>query len=432
MSEQLGYKPAVEKELFQPRKVVITGMGAVTPLGIGVEQTWNRLVNGESGISSVSFPLIRASVAGVIKDFDPVQILDGLITEKDLDRMSLASLYSLVASREALQHAGLIDSNLQIFSHIDKERFGVRIGTGYGGAHSLIQVQEGLNEGKRTRPTAILKTAPERISTIPSMIFGLKGPNSTPSAACATGNVAIVGGYQQILLNDADIMLVGGTEGALNQVGMSLFDASTLSKEQDPSKASRPFDEKRDGFVFSEGAGVLVLESEEHALARGANILGYIGGYGESADAEHETAPNGEGARRALRGALRHTKEMSTFPRLYVNAHGTGTVKGDPIEMNAIRDIIPEDYLLAVSSTKSSIGHTCGAAGAIETIFCVKALETDIIPPTLHNDQPIEEAKGVNIVPNEAQHIKVDGAVNDSFGFGGINSVVTVFRYPGT
>lgn len=425
-----GCKASQEAEVFQPRRVVVTGMGMICPLGIGVESSWYRLINGESGFSSVSFDQIEASVAGQVKDFDPLQALTGLINAKDLRRMSRPALFALAASLEALRHAGLLDTDLHVDSRINRDRFGVQIGTGIGGATGIIDTQRRLDSGRPTLPTDVLRVIPERVSTIPSMIFELRGPNETPAAACATGNVAITGGYKEIALNQADIMLVGGTEASLDQACMSLFDYAALDKEPDPAKASRPFDTKRDGFVFSEGSGVLVIESEDHALARGANILAYIGGYGNTADAHNDTAPSGEGAQRALRLALQSTEELPRFPRTYINAHGTATLAGDPVEMKAIRDVIPPDATFAVSSTKGAIGHTLGAAGAIETIFCVKALETNTIPPTVHNEQPIKEAKGINIVPNDAQHMEIDAAVNNSFGFGGINSVIILYRRP--
>ncbi len=414
-----------EDEFFSSRRVVVTGMGMVTPLGLDVESSWQRLIAGESGFSSIAFEHVHASVFGEISDFNPEAAFEGFINTKELRRIPRATQFTLAASLEALRHAGLLTDDSKLSEGIEANRVGVQIGTGMGSAARFIRVDEGLKGSGKILPTEIFNVLIERVSTVPSIKFGLKGPNETPSAACATGNIAIAGGYKEILLNEADIMLVGGVEASLNQASVKMFDAMpAISREEDPDRASRPFDVNRDGFVFSEGVGVLVLESEGHAKARGVPILGYVAGFGNTSDGYHDTEPSGEGAKRAMRRGLRYIPEESQS--FYINAHGTATPTGDPVEIQAIRESFEDKGEFIVSSTKGATGHTLGAAGAIEAIFCLKSLETNIVPPTIHHEETMPEAQGINIVPNAAQEQKVDVVVNNSFGFGGINSV-TVF-----
>jgi len=261
------------------------------------------------------------------------------------------------------------------------------------------------------------------------MLFGLKGKIESPMAACATGNIAASNGFKEIMSGAADLVVVGGSEACLHSLTLALFEVGhALSLEKNPAKASRPFDKDRSGFVMSEGAGILIFESLEHAKKRRARVYAEVVGYGNTADASHDTIPSEEGQRRALRLAMSKV-ENRNGRRIYVNAHGTGTRPGDPVEISAIRKELPYREIY-VSSSKSEIGHTVGAAGAIESIVCIKALNEGILPPTINLNDPIEEAEGINLVPNDAQSANgVKIAVNASFGFGGINSILVFERF---
>lgn len=414
-----------ETELPRAREIVITGMGMVSPLGLSVESSWNRLIRGESGLSSTAYEHINASVFGRVNDFDSEKVLGELINSKERRQTPRAAEFSSLASLEALGQAGLLGDDLHLIPEIDSERIGVAIGSGFGPAAHIVEIARLMREKNgQVPPSALLNSLVERVSTVPSMAFGLKGPLLTPSAACATGNVSIITGIEKISAGQADIMLVGGVEASLNAPSIKAFDAlHALSRESDPNKASRPFDMARDGFVYGEGAGVLVIESYESAIRRGANILAYLGGYGQLSDANHPTDPDGRMQIRTIENATRDL----IFPKsgtIYVNAHGTATPTGDPIELISIRQAISDKANTLVSSTKGATGHTLGAAAAIGAIFCVKALHAGIVPPTVHNDTPIEEASGIDLVRNKAKMSDLEIAINLAFGFGGINTAL--------
>jgi len=419
-----------ELEERQARRVVVTGMGTVNPLGLSVPDFWKNLIAGRSGLSNIELPFTNVKVAGIVRDFKPEVVLSGLVPLKHLKRLSRPVQFAVAAVKEALLQAGLLDEFRKISEKIDLTRFGTIIGTGIGGAVDIIDAKDKLDRGEEdVKPSDLFRSEPERVATAVSMIFGLKGPVQAPAAACASGNVAATNGFNEIYLGNADIMVVGGSESCIHGVTLALFESATaLSLQTDPRKASRPFDNARSGFVMSQGAGVYVLESLEHAKRRGARIYAEFVGYGNTGDAHHDTVPSEEGQRRALRLAMKKVK-IPNHQRIYVNAHGTGTRSGDPVEISAIRRELP-DKEIDVSSSKSEIGHTMGAAGAIESIVCIQALNEEILPPTINLSDPISEAEGVNLIPHEAQLANgVEVAVNDSFGFGGINSVLVFKRF---
>lgn len=419
------------KELLIPRKIVVTGIGMITPLGLNVETTWNNLINGKSGITPIGIEHTKIKVAGQIKEFDPNVALAGFVLPKDLRRrISRPAQLSTAAVIEAMRNAGLLNGN-KLKEGIDPDRVGVRIGTGIGGANLTPEISERIKAGQRITSFDVLRIEPERVATVVSIRLGLRGPVQAPSAACATGNIAITGGYQDIFSDDADIMVVGGVESTLDYVTLNLFDAvGALSHETDPKKASqvsRPFDKARNGFVMSEGAGILILEEYEHAKKRGATILAELVGYGNTADAKDDVAPSGEGAERAIRRAIEKAGGFPKGSSIYINAHGTSTDEGDRVEIIVIKNVFREHSDLAVSSTKGATGHLMGGAGGVEAVIAVLALNKGILPPTINLKNPLDEAEGINLVPNEAQAKDVDRAVNNGFGFGGLNSV-TVFK----
>jgi 3-oxoacyl-[acyl-carrier-protein] synthase II len=412
-----------------PIRIVVTGMGAVTPLGLNVPDLWKNVIEGRSGISEVEFPHTRVKVAGIIRDFDPEKALSGIVHNKDLKKLSRPAQFAIAAAYEALNDSGLLNEEKKLVEGIDSDRFGTMIGTGIGGAASIIDSERKLSSGKRVHPSDLLSSEPERVSTAVSMVFGLRGAIEAPTAACATGNVAASNGIKEILLGDADIMIVGGSEACLHEVTLSLFESGhALSLQTDPKTASKPYNKHRDGFVMSEGAGVYIIESLEHAKKRKAKIYAEIGGYGNTADAYHDTSPSIDGQRRAIRKAMKNAGKLNGNT-IYINGHGTSTVPGDPAELTAIREELPH-IKKAVSSTKSEMGHMVGAAGAVEGIFAMKALAEGVFPPTINVTDPIEEAEDLNLIPNEAQMIEgVEIALNESFGFGGMNSVIRYDKF---
>lgn len=432
-SKHLDQRPRGMRAEVEDRaatRVVITGMGVITPLGLNVPDFWKNLVAGRSGISSVEFPYTSVKVAGVVHDFNPEVSLSGLVHQKNIKKLSRPVQFAIAAAYEAFLDGGLLDEQKHMLENVDLTRFGTVIGTGIGGAVSIIESDEKLAQGQSVKPSDLFRSEPERVASAVSMTFGLKGSLEAPSAACATGNIAASNGLKEILLGNADLMVVGGSEACLHGVTLSLFEsAHALSLQTDPVTASKPFNKKRDGFVMSEGAGIYILESLDHALKRGAKIYAELVGYGNTADAGHDTVPSEEGQRRAINLAMRNVKNPDGHT-IYINAHGTSTPPGDPVEISAIRKEL-EGRDIAVSSSKSEIGHTVGAAGAIEAIVCMEALNEGILPPTINITDPIEEAEGLNLVPNEAQLVEgVEVVLNTSFGFGGINSVLAfqVFR----
>lgn len=412
----------------QPRRVVVTGMGAVTALGNDVASTWEGLVAGRSGVGPVeAFDASRLSVriAAEVKDFDPSSILD----RKDVRRTDRYIQFALWAAHEAVACAGLparFDDDLA-------GRAGVIIGSGLGGVHTLFDNVLVMGERGPDRISPFF--VPMGISNVGSgqvaIATGALGPNFATVSACATGGHAIGEAWETIRRGDADLMLAGGVEAGIHEATIGGFASmkALSTRNDDPAAASRPFDRSRDGFVIGEGGGVLVLEALERAQARGAAPLAELVGYGATADASHITlpAPGGVGAVRAARRALEKAG-IAPSEVDHVNAHATSTPEGDRAELAAIRTIFGDHApRVAVTANKSMLGHTLGAAGAVEAIVCIQALRHGVVPPTINLDDPDEGADGLDLTPRAAgrRHLRV--ALSNSFGFGGQNSAL-VFR----
>lgn len=409
------------------KRVVITGVGVVSPIGNDVSTFWDRLITGQSGIARIeSFDVTDypCQIAGEVKDFDPALYMD----KKEARRFDRFTQFAVAAAVQALE-----DSGLKVTPE-NAERCGVYIGSGIGGIHTLIENYRTLVERgpKRVSPFVVPMMISNMASGQISIMFGMKGPNSSPVSACATGSHAIGDAFKMIQRGAADVMVAGGSEAAIVELALAGFgNAKALStRNDDPQRASRPFDLNRDGFVMAEGAGVLILESLEHAQARGAKIYAEVIGYGMSGDAYHITAPEpeGDGAYRAMRDALR---DAGIEPEAvdYVNAHGTSTDIGDKQETLAIKRAFGEHARkLAVSSIKSMTGHMLGAAGAAEAIATVKTIAEGIIPPTINYETPDPDCD-LDYVPNQARKQDVHIAISNSFGFGGHNAVIVFKRY---
>jgi len=407
------------------RRVVVTGLGVVSPLGIGADFFWKALVNGTSGVGRITRfdPTgYGCQIAAEVKGFDPLQWID----KKEVKKMDSFVQYALAAGLMAVE-----DAHLKV-SDGRQERVGVLVGTGMGGIIMLVeQYQVLLEKGPdRVSPFFIPGIIPNMASGRLSMHLGAKGPNSCVSTACATGNHAIGDSLRIIQRGEADVMLAGGTEAVISTLCIAGFNnAKALSTRNDePERASRPFDKKRDGFVMGEGACVLVLEALDHALDRGAPIYAEVVGYGMSGDAYHVTAPapEGEGAVQSMEGAIR---DAGIPPEAvdYINAHGTSTPYNDANETLAIKRVFGDHaYRIPVSSIKSMIGHTLGAAGAIEAAATVLTLKHGIVPPTINYEFPDPDCD-LDYVPNKAREVTIQLALNNSFGFGGTNAT-TVFR----
>lgn len=370
----------VERE-SKPR-IVITGMGAITNLGLDVKTFSKNIIEARSGISPIELPYTGVKVAGKIHDFNPEVALEGLFKKSvDVKRMSRSVQFATAATKEALADAGLLGLDNKITDIVDENRIGTIIGTGIGGASNIVESERILAKGGRVNFTDLFSSEPERVASAVSMTFGLKGPVLMVSAACATGNAAVIHGAQQILLGEADMMVVGGAEACLHEVTLSLFESVRLAvtRNSDPLTASKPYNKESDGFVMSEGAGIFVIESLEHARIRGARIYAEVAGYGMTADAYHDTAPSVDGQVRAINLAMRNA-DIPKEKLIYINTHGTSTSTGDPAELTAIKKALPEQNKV-LSATKSMIGHKVGAAGAVEGIATIKALNDDIFPP---------------------------------------------------
>lgn len=406
------------------RRVVITGLGLVTPLGTGVDKTWKALCAGESGIGRITRfdPTgYDAQIAGEVKDFDPTQFIE----KKEIKKMDTFIHYAVGASQLAVDDANLV------VSPEEATRVGVYIGSGIGGLGSIEHYHDVLKEKGpgRVSPFFIPMTIINLASGQVAIRVGAKGPNSCAVTACATGNHCIGDAYRLIQRNDADVMIAGGAEAAITPLGVAGFaSAKALSfRNSEPTRASRPFDKDRDGFVLGEGAGVVVLEELEHARARGARIYAELIGYAMNSDAYHITAPpeEGEGAVRCMEMALKNAGVTKTDIG-YINAHGTSTM-ADAIETKAIKHVFGEQaYRIPVSSTKSMTGHLLGAAGGIEAVFSILALYHGILPPTINLDHP-DPACDLDYVPNQARPAKIQAALSNSFGFGGVNACL-IFR----
>ena len=406
------------------RRVVVTGLGLVTPLGTGVEKTWKALCAGESGIGRITRfdPTgYDAQIAGEVKDFDPAQFIE----KKEIKKMDTFIHYAVGASQLAVD-----DAKLKVAPE-EATRVGVYIGSGIGGLGSIEHYHDVLREKGpgRVSPFFIPMTIINLASGQVAIRVGAKGPNSCAVTACATGNHCIGDAYRLIQRDDADVMIAGGAEAAITPLGVAGFaSAKALSfRNDDPTKASRPFDKDRDGFVLGEGAGVVVLEELEHARARGARIYAEVIGYAMNSDAYHITAPpeEGEGAVRCMEMALKDAGVAKTDIG-YINAHGTSTM-ADAIETKAIKHVFGEQaYRIPVSSTKSMTGHLLGAAGGIEAVFSILALHHGILPPTINLDHP-DPACDLDYVPNTARPVQTQVVLSNSFGFGGVNACL-LFR----
>ena len=415
------------------RRVVITGMGMVSPLGMGVEHNWKAITEGQSGIRKIEhFDVsdIPSRIAGIIpttKDENPTNgdfNADLYHDPKEQRKTDIFITYGMAAAQEAIE-----DSGWDAQTEEQKNRTGVLIGSGIGGLDEIHKTSTILNERgpRRISPFFVPAALINLTSGHVSIKYGYRGPNHSVVTACATGTHAIGDAARLIAFDDADVMIAGGAEGAVCRLGVAGFAAAralTTGYNDTPQEASRPWDEGRDGFVIGEGAGIVVLEEYEHAKARGAKIYGEIIGYGLSGDAHHITSPaeDGNGGYRAMEAALKRAK-LNPEDIDYINAHGTSTPVGDGIEFGAVKRLFANALdTMSMSSTKSAIGHLLGAAGAVEAIYSAKAMETGILPPTLNLNNPSENCTGIDLVPKTAKEKEVNTVLSNSFGFGGTNA----------
>jgi 3-oxoacyl-[acyl-carrier-protein] synthase II len=414
--------------LNRPRRVVVTGLGIVSPVGIGVAAAWESISNGRSGIGKITrFDCtdFNTHIAGEVKGFDPANFMSG----KEARRYDTFIHYGIAASKEALADAGITKAIVET----DPERYGISVGSGIGGLPLIQETCLALKEGgpRKISPFFIPGSIINMISGLISIEYGLQGPNLSAVTACSTANHCIGESMRKIEYGDADVMVVGGSEAAVCELGIGGFNAARAlsTRNDDPTGASRPWDVDRDGFVLGEGAGVIVIEEYEHAKKRGAKIYCELVGYGVSGDAYHVTAPreDGDGARRCMRNALANAS-LNADAVDYVNAHGTSTPLGDVAEATAVKAAFGDhSKKLMVSSTKSMTGHLLGAAAGIEAVFTILALHHSVVPPTinLHKQDP---AVDLDLVPNTARQKKVDVGMSNSFGFGGTNSTLVFSR----
>ena len=408
------------------RRVVITGMGAITPLGNSVEETWSALKEGKSGISAIDeFDVSAYSTrfGGLIKNFN----VEDYMPLKEARRMDEFLHYGLAAGKQAIIDAGIQDAG---YSPL---RIGVAIGSGIGGITNIENTVELISGSgpRKVSPFFVPGSIINMISGSLSIEFGLQGPNLAIATACTTGTHCIGLAARMIAYGDADAMVAGGGEKSISKAGLAGFCAARAlsTRNDDPTKASRPWDADRDGFVLSDGAGVLILEEYEAAKKRGANILAEVAGFGMSGDAYHITSPseNGEGAARCMVNALSDAG-LNNEQLHYINAHGTSTLAGDQAETMAIKSVFKEHSKnLPISSTKSMMGHSLGATGAVEAIFSIKSLLDNIAPPTINLDQA-GEGCDLDYVPNSARDVKIDAVMSNSFGFGGTNGSLIFTR----
>jgi 3-oxoacyl-[acyl-carrier-protein] synthase II len=409
------------------KRVVITGMGAVSPLGLNVDELWDGLTGGRSGIepiTSIDTSAYPVKLAGEVKDFQP----EAYMEKKEARRMARFSQFAVAASVEATQQAGLTPDT------IDPERLGVVLGNGYGGLPNSEEAVRTLIEkgGMRVDPFYMLKSIPNMAASHLTLRYGAKAQNSTIVTACAAATQAMGEAAQIIRRGDADAMITGGTEAGICELGMASFSVMRVlsTANDEPHKASRPFDAKRDGFVSSEGSGIFVFEELEHATARGAAILAEVIGASATADAYHIVAPcvDGDGASRCMKLAL---DDAGVRPEEidYINAHGTSTPLNDAAETAGIKSALGEHaYQIPISSSKSMIGHALGASGALESIACVRTLQTGVIHPTINYEYP-DPACDLDYVPNVGRNVDVRTILKNSFGFGGQNACLVFRRY---
>ena len=411
------------------RRVVVTGMGMVTPLGSGVDHNWSQIIAGKSGISRIEgFDVsdISCQIAGQVPGADAVGglDLDNWIDPREQRKQDRFIQLGLVAACQAIE-----DSDWKPQDRESQNRTGVMIGSGIGGLESIVKTDQLMREKgpRRISPFFIPSALINLISGHVSIRYGFRGPNHAVVTACSTGAHAIGDAARMVALDDADVMVAGGAEAAVCRIGMAGFAAAralSTSYNDTPEVASRPWDKGRDGFVMGEGAGIVVLEELEHAKVRGAKIYGEIKGYGMSGDAHHITAPaeDGDGGFRAMQAALKRAG-LAPSDIDYVNAHGTSTPLGDLIEAKAVARLLGDAAAnVSISSTKSATGHLLGAAGAIEAIYAIKTVQTGDLPPTLNLNDPEDQVADFDLVPLKSRHRKVRNAMSNSFGFGGTNA----------
>ncbi len=411
------------------KRVVITGLGCVSPLGNDVESTWQNVIAGKSGMGQITkFDTTgyKTTIAAEVKNFDA----KALFGRREMRRMDMVSMYALAAAQQAVADAGLeIDDD-------NRDRIGTVIGTGIGGIGTLYEnVKTLVEQGpSRVSPFLVPRMLPDSPGGMIAIHLGVRATNFAVVTACATGTNALGESAEVIRRGQADVILAGGSEASIVPIAMAgMIVMGALSDRNDePERASRPFDANRNGFVMGEGAAVLVLESLEHAQARGAQILAEVSGYGSTNDAYHISAPaeNGAGAAKCMRAAL-DSADMSGGEIGYINAHGTSTNLNDKSETSAIKEVFGEHAeKLAISSTKSMTGHLLGAAGALEALFCVKAITDEMLPPTINYENPDPECD-LDYVPNQARPTLVDHVMSNSFGFGGHNATIILSRFNG-
>ncbi len=410
------------------RRVVISGLGLVTPLGIGVDETWRALCSGKSGIGEITrfdVSAYETKIAGEVKGFRPADFLQ----KKDVKRVEPFLAYAIAAARMALEDSGLV------INGSNGNRVGIITGCGLGGLGMIEKVSVMIDKKgpKRITPFFIPMIIGNMAPGMISIYLGAKGPNSSVATACAAGTHAVGEAYKTILRGAADAMITGGVESVINPCCIGGFNAmkALSTRNDEPQKASRPFDRERDGFVVAEGCGILVLETLEGALERGAHIYAEIVGYGMSGDGYHMAAPapNGEGAARCMQAAL--DDAGITHDKIdYINAHGTSTPMNDLYETLAIKEVFKDDaYKLAVSSTKSMTGHLLGGSGGVESVFTAKAIHDNIAPPTINLDNPSDDCD-LDYVPHVARKMNINFAMTNSFGFGGTNATLILKKYP--
>jgi 3-oxoacyl-[acyl-carrier-protein] synthase II len=408
-------------------RVVVTGMGMVTPLGVDVPSTWQKLINGESGVDYITQydpAITETKIAAEVKGFDPSQYLD----RKESRHMDRFVQFAVVSALQAVKQAGIKD--------IPSQETGVVIGVGIGGLNTLLTQYDVLREkgADRVSPFLIPMMIPDMASGQVSIMLGAKGPNFCTSSACASGSDAIGESYEIIKRGETSVMIAGGAESVITPIAVAGFNSARAlsTRNNEPKKASRPFDAERDGFIIGEGAAVLILESLAHAERRGAQILAEIVGYGATSDAFHITQPanGGEGGARAMKAALKEAG-MKPGEISYINAHGTSTPLNDKNETMAIKSVFEKEaYKVPISSTKSMTGHLLGAAGSLEAAICILAIQNGIIPPTVNLTTPDPECD-LDYVPNTARRATVSTALSNVFGFGGHNSTLIFRRYEG-
>ncbi|KAA5544706.1 beta-ketoacyl-ACP synthase II [Roseiconus nitratireducens] len=424
-SSEQSHSP--QKVLKGDRRVVITGIGAVTPLALNVPQTWERMIAGESGIhpiTTLDASTYKVHFAGDIPGFD----LEGIVDAREAKRLDRFTQFAVHAGQQAIEDAAIN------FDTVDRSRCGVILGSGIGGLMEIEnQIERMLTKGPdRVSPFTVPKMMVNAAGGNLSISFGLKGPNYAVATACASATNAMGDALRSIRLNETDVVVTGGSEAAITRMGLAAFQnmKALSTRNDDPSRASRPFDAGRDGFVLGEGAGVLVFEELEHAKARGARIYGEVLGYGTTSDAGHITAPDpgGTGAAAAMAAALRDA-EVEPGDVDYINAHGTSTPLGDKAETTAIKRVFGDAaYQTSVSSTKSSLGHSLGASGGIEAVILCKAIQAAMIPPTINYTDP-DPACDLDYTPNEAKAKDIRVAMSNSFGFGGHNACIVFGKF---